>query len=927
VSTRTTGSIDSETPHPRDGSASQRDRAAEKRDGVASRRDRTADIADRRALELDDGDTFSARRTRQAPELVARGLEGRERAARDRKRAKHDRERAKRDRRLAGADRESGESDREESKAWGHLAALVDSSEDAIIARSLDGQIESWNRAAEQLFGYTSAEMVGESDAMLVPPERQEEHERILGQIERTERVEPLETVRLTKDGRRIDVGLRISLVYNADGQLVGTSSISRDIAGQKLLEAQLRRSSRYFDLARDLTVACGFDGIFKSVNPAVEQILGWTAEEFMARTLLDLVHPDDLAATLQRIANRAGGEHPVSVVNRFRAKDGTYRWLDWTTMVSPDEELTYASARDITDRVHMEGALREAEERFHTAFDRAPIGICLISLEAGAPARLVQVNPAMSQLVGRSVVELAGVPLASLTHPDDRAEIDARLAELTDGGHTANVEFETRLTHRDGHSVWMLISGAVLSGGSGEHTTAITHIIDISDRKHSERQLQHLADHDTLTGLFNRRRFTEELGRALRQAKRHREAGAVLFLDLDGFKFVNDTLGHAAGDRLISRVAAMLTGAVRETDTLARIGGDEFAILLTRCDPTAAVGVAEKLLATLRPDEAAGDDDRRVRVSSSIGIALFAPDDGLRPDELVVQADIAMYDAKNAGKDRCALYDPHVSPRNLMATRETSNERLRRAIRDHAFVLHAQPIAAIAEAGTPAFELLLRLPDGDGNLTGPAAFLADAEESGLIGQIDRWVLGQAVRRLRDSHAASEDLMLSINVSATTIGDPAFAADVAELLARCPVPAGRLMFEITETVAIKNIDAAQALAERLRALGCKLAIDDFGAGFASFYYLKMLHFDYLKIDGEYIRELCRTPTDQLVVEAIVTLARGLGTTTIAEFVGDRATVEELRRLGVDHGQGYHLGRPGPLDERLPYLTRLPQSSP
>jgi diguanylate cyclase (GGDEF)-like protein/PAS domain S-box-containing protein len=405
--------------------------------------------------------------------------------------------------------------------------------------------IESWNRAAQHLFGYTAAEAVGEPGSMLVPPERRREHDEILGQIRRGEPVEPLETVRITKAGRRMDVGRRMSLLRNADGELIGASSISRDI----------------------------------------------------------------------------------------------------------------------TQRVRMERALRAAEHRFHTAFDRAPIGICLLPLDAADAAALLEVYPAMAELLGHTVDGLTGTQLSALTAPEDHARIRAKLGELA-GGQGGQVEFEGRLIHHDGHVVWAQIRGALLSEADEQQTVAITHVIDISDRKRSEDQLQHLADHDALTGLVNRRPFTEELAGALRLGKRHGEAGAVLFLDLDGFKFVNDTFGHAAGDELIVRVAGLLSGAIRKADTIARIGGDEFAILLTRCDRVAAILVAEKPLSTLRHDNQSNGDDPRMHVSSSVGIALFAADDGLTPDELVVRADIAMYEAKNSGNDRCSLYDCKVRRR-----------------------------------------------------------------------------------------------------------------------------------------------------------------------------------------------------------------------------------------------------------------------
>ena len=278
--------------------------------------------------------------------------------------------------------------------------------------------------------------------------------------------------------------------------------------------------------------------------------------------------------------------------------------------------------------------------------------------------------------------------------------------------------------------------------------------------------------------------------------------------------------------------------------------------------------------------------------ISSSIGIALFGGDDELTADELVVEADIAMYDAKEAGKDRYAVYERTDGRRELRSIRGNWNERLRTAVEDDRFVLHAQPIMPICSNGTPTFELLLRLPDDHGDLIPPGTFLYNAERFGLIEQIDRWVLRQAVGHLSASHAAGTDLMLTVNVSGKTMGDPGLGVRRrATRRARRATPAS----------------------------GDRDHGDRGGAGFASFYYLKHLKFDYLKIDGEFIRNLCATPTDQLVVQAVVSIAQGLNTRTVAEFVGDDATVDLLRTLGVDYGQGYHLGRPAALDQTLPYL--------
>ncbi len=726
-------------------------------------------------------------------------------------------------------------------------------------------------------------------------------------------------------------------VITDEAGQARAMRGTAQDITRRVQREAALRRSSRYFEVSGDLISTAGFDGYFKELNSAWTQTLGWSADELRSRPYVDFVHPEDREATRAELAKLGTGGGTVDFVNRYETSDGGWCWIHWSAIVAPEEELIYASARDITERKRVEAALleserqtrreaalRAADERFRTAFDRAPIGVCLISLEGADPGRLLQVNPALARILGRSVEDLTGTAIAALTHPEDHGALQAELSEMA-GGRRSHVELERRFMHGAGHFVWVLISATLLSDAEGPPSVAVTHMMDISDRKLFDGQLQHLADHDALTGLYNRRRFTEELEQSLKRARRFAESGAVLFLDLDGFKFVNDSLGHAAGDEMIIRVANLLGSTVRETDILARVGGDEFAVLLPRCDAATAAVVAEKLLAAVRRHGVAISDNRYAQVSTSIGIAPFSGGDDLTADEVVVEADIAMYDAKEAGKDRFVVYERAHGRRERMSVDQSWNQRLRRALDEDRFVLLAQPIMPITAGGAPGFELLLRLPDDHGDLILPGSFLSNAERFGLIDKIDQWVLRRAVRHLSESHAAGADLMLTVNVSGKTMGDSRLGGYVEKLLAEHPIRPDRLVIEITETAAIINIERAHHLAQELRALGCRMALDDFGAGFASFYYLKHLEFDYLKIDGEFIRNLCVTPTDQLVVQAVVTVARGLETSTIAEFVGDDATLALLKDLGVSYGQGYHLGRPAALGVTLPYLIGAPSA--
>jgi diguanylate cyclase (GGDEF)-like protein len=444
--------------------------------------------------------------------------------------------------------------------------------------------------------------------------------------------------------------------------------------------------------------------------------------------------------------------------------------------------------------------------------------------------------------------------------------------------------------------------------------------VLDISERKRFEGQLEYLADHDALSGLFNRRRFEQELKRELTRARRYGAGGAVLALDLDGFKYVNDSFGHAAGDELIVSVSGTMSRTLRESDIVARTGGDEFAIILPEADEEAAFVVGEKLLTAIHREATVLRGSHHAEVTASIGLTLFDGPDPLLVEDILIEADIAMYDAKEAGKNRICVYKRDEHRRELIVSGQGWAERLRQAVEQDRFVLYAQAIVPVCSNEIPSFELLLRMPDDQGDLIPPGAFLYHAERFDLIQPIDYWVMEQAVRMLHEYHSQGRDISLAINVSAKTLNAGAIAERLAGMLQQWPIPEGRLVIELTETVAISNITRARDLALELRHLGCRLALDDFGAGFATFYYLKHLDFDIVKIDGEFIKRLPESRTDQLVVRAVVDIARGLGIETIAEFVQDDETLALLRELGVGSAQGYHTGRPGPLGAILPPLA-------
>ena len=634
----------------------------------------------------------------------------------------------------------------------------------------------------------------------------------------------------------------------------------------------------------------------------------------------LEVIHPEDRAAVLDAFAaaRERGGDFEVSY--RRTGPNGEVRHLRTLGRVVLDDagrpSRLVGTTQDVTNLVEAELARASAEDELRLTIDHAPIGVALVDLTPGRRGRLLTANRALSAITGHPIAELERMSLSGLIHPDEERRLTEELRRLAVEPNV-RVELELRAFHADGHALWILLAG----GSAPGRTRAVFHLMDIGERKRFEGQLQHLADHDALTGLYNRRRFEAELSRVIAESARYERRGAVMLLDLDGFKFVNDTLGHSVGDELVTRLGAALRSAIRDTDVIGRLGGDEFAVILPDADETDALNVAEKLLGICRDRTVvAGRPGHRVRVTGSIGITLIEPTSQITAEELLVEADISMYEAKEAGKDQACVYRREHGER--IVARESWLDRLRYALAEGRLELYAQPIVGICSNGLPRYELLLRMRGDDGELIPPGVFLYNAERFDLIQQIDRWVFGRAAELLHRYTAAGHQLMLSVNLSARTLTDNQLLADLSRLLDRHPILPGHLIVEVTETAAIVNIDRAREVARGIRQLGCRFALDDFGAGFASFYYLKHLEFDYLKIDGEFIKNLPTNTTDRLVVHSVVDIARQLGAETIAEFVGSDETVELLRTLGVGYGQGYHLGTPGPVDAVLPTLSAV-----
>jgi diguanylate cyclase (GGDEF)-like protein len=429
-----------------------------------------------------------------------------------------------------------------------------------------------------------------------------------------------------------------------------------------------------------------------------------------------------------------------------------------------------------------------------------------------------------------------------------------------------------------------------------------------------TEAELRYLADHDSLTGLLDRRRFRAELDTYVSFTARYGGQGAVMIIDIDGLKTINDSLGHHAGDNLIRHVAAIMRERVRATDIVARLSGDEFAVLMPQSDTAGALQLGEDLRAQVAENAAAGLDMDEATIS--VGITMFGGERGIGAEAVLVAADQAMYRAKEEGRNQIALFQDPSEPQRQQLRRQTTSARIRDALTQDRLSLHTQPIRSLASGGIERYELLLRMTGENGELLPAASFIEAAERSGMVQELDRWVVAQALELLAQREQEGAPVSLHVNLSGASVADRSVLEFIERRLDEGDADPARCTFEITETAPVHDYEAAAGFADRITEFGCQVAIDDYGAGFGPFHYLKSIPFDLIKIDGSFIRDMPNSDADQLTVQAIVQIARGLGKTTIAEYVQDDITAQMLREYGVDMAQGYHLGRPVDVAEAL-----------
>jgi diguanylate cyclase (GGDEF)-like protein/PAS domain S-box-containing protein len=576
---------------------------------------------------------------------------------------------------------------------------------------------------------------------------------------------------------------------------------------------------------------------------------------------------------------------------------------------------------------------LRETQEQAYLAQAQSHVTLESIAdavLCTNYAQQVTYLNSAAEQLTGWSAAEATGQPLATVLHilPESNAHsVTTEIERIVAGEQRTGAATGSLLQRRDGVTIAIHERAAPIRDSHDQVTGIVFVMRDITQQRELAAQLQHQATHDALTGLTNRREFERLLRRAIDDQAQVGVEYALLYLDLDQFKVINDTCGHAAGDQLICQVSWVIDQKIRSGDVLARLGGDEFGVLLTSCPQRAALSVAESIRRSIS-DLRFTWEGRVFQVNASIGVLALA--EALPTvDDALSAADQACYLAKDNGRNRVQCYRADDQEMRARHGEMQWVERLNTALELNRFALFAQEICPVASSptissgpGPPRFEILLRLIDVDGSLIAPMAFIPAAERYGLMPRIDRWVIANACQKIAEMRARYGTIPTClINLSGASVTDTGIADFVSSQLARSKLPRGSIGFEVTETAAIGNLASAAQLMNQLRDLDCPIALDDFGSGMSSFGYLRNLPVNYLKIDGEFVKDMTTDPVDYAVVESIHKIGRVMGIKTVAESVDSEATLAALMLVGVDYAQGFHLGSP------IPILEIMNKSSP
>lgn len=794
---------------------------------------------------------------------------------------------------------------RRSEKALRLLSAIVDGSGDAIIGVAIDGSISTWNAAAEDLFGHPAEVAVGRPVSMIAADDQLAEQVGIRRRLLAGRPSERLETVCRRSNGSEVEVLLTASTIRDEAGSVVGLSVIAQDIttrlAGQRAIAASRKRlaeSQRTAHLGSfEFDVATGelnwSDEYYRIVG--VEPWVRPTTDLFMS-----VVHVDDVAAVRRAWGGAVQGGVAFDLQLRVQRADGVRVVRARSEPeVAQDGTVTLVSGTlmDDTERVEAERVRRTAETRFEIGFEQSAIG-GVISTMAGIPTR---VNSAACEILGRPVDELIGRRWTEFTHPDE-VPLGVAATARFDAGHDT-YDDDRRYVRPDGSVVWAQTNLTVVRDATGAHEYVFMQLQDITSRKQMEGELSRRALHDALTGLPNRALLDDRLMQGLSASGRRGSGLGVIFLDVDRFKVINDSMGHSAGDELLVHVASRAADALRPGDTVARFGGDEFVVV---CDDVTREGIeaiASRILVSLARPLRIGQ--HHLQLSASLGIAMAEA--GSTPESLLRDSDTAMYRAKARGRGRVEVFDPAM--RSEAEHQLTTASAIQTALINDEFVVHYQPVIDTDSGMLLSVEALVRwYRPGDG-LVGPSEFISVAEETGLIVPLGAWVLERACRDLASWQLARPDLTMAVNLSVRQMLAPEACQSVADVFRRTGVTPSDVCLELTESMFMEDVDYFEQMLVSLKAIGVRIAIDDFGTGYSSLSYLRQFPVDAVKVDRTFVDRLSHSSDDLALVAAIIAMADALDLEVTAEGVETHEQLLALKRLGVGRVQGFYFSTP------------------
>ena len=719
------------------------------------------------------------------------------------------------------------------------------------------------------------------------------------------------QVVALTNAGRNFQVLKKAAATTSLSAATAGIHSMIGERSYEVLLVPLPRlvgRSKAYLAVIAEIT------DTLNEIQVATREIIigggtGWLLSELLLLIVLwtPMSRLRLTAENLPLLAQRHFAKVQHAILGQFRRHllDDETDMLNATTLALADR------LRQLEQQVeeHTRALSRRMQELSQERdFNASLLDIAqVVIVTQDRLGRIVMANTFAQTLIGYPASALIGHDFINTLFPQGAADLGHRLkAELT-FGKNKHFRHESLVTCKNGtmRNITWYHSRLVVRFPSDPVILSVG--LDVTERLGAESRLAWLADHDTLTGLVNRRRFQEELEGVLAAVQYRQLGGALLLIDLDHFKYFNDTYGHYSGDNLLKAVSKMLSSTILSVDLVARLGSDEFAVLLREADIDSVVKTADNIQRAFNSMRFAAGE-QMVHASASIGIVLF-PQHADTVKDLLASADFAMLQAKEEGRGRWHIFSRSDATGERMRSRLYWNDQLSQALADDRFMLHYQPIVDIKSRQVSHYEVLLRLRYKDGSVAGPAQFIDTAERIGMIGAIDRMVISKAIRFLAELKRRDQTVAFAINLSGHAFTDPQLLSHLRSELEQNGIEASRIIFEITETAAVSDFAMANSLMLAIKKLGCRFALDDFGIGFSSFYYLKHLPVDYLKIDGSFIRHLADSLEDQIIVQAISQIATGFGKKIVAEFVETEATLAVLRDYNVDYVQGFLISQP------------------